>query len=112
MQRGEVWWASLGEPRGSEPGHRRPVLILSSDDFNESRIATVVIATISTNLKLIGAPGNVSISRRDSGLREESVVNVSQILTVNKSGLTERVATLQSRTMARVDDGLRLVLSI
>lgn len=112
MQRGEVWWASLGEPRGSEPGHRRPVLVLSSNDFNESRIATVVIASMTTNLRLAASPGNVPISRKESGLREDSVVNVSQILTVNKLFLTERAGTLPARVLARVEDGLRLVLAL
>jgi mRNA interferase MazF len=112
VQRGQIWWASLPAPRGSGPGFRRPVLIVQSDDFNRSRISTVVVAVITSNLVLAGAPGNVRLPARASGLSKVSVVNVSQIITVDKSYLATRVSTLKATYLKQVDDGLRLVLSL
>lgn len=112
MRRGEVWWASLPVPDGSGPGLRRPVLIIQSNPFNESRIATVVVAVITSNLGLLQAHGNVRLSRSDSGLSKPSVVNVSQVFTVDKRRLTERVTALSPQIMSRVDEGVRLVLGL
>jgi mRNA interferase MazF len=112
MHRGEIWWASLPPPTGSEPGYRRPVLVVSSDDFNDTKINTVVVAAITSNVRLGAAPGNVLLKMHDSALSRDSVVNVSQILTVNKSSLTEKVTTLTGAALARVEDGLRLVLAL
>lgn len=112
MRRGEVWWASLPPPAGSGPGLRRPVVVVQSNPFNESRIATVVIAAITSNLALAEAPGNVRIGKSESGLSKPSVVNVSQILTIDRSYLTERVCTLPAQIMSRVDSGLRLVIGL
>jgi mRNA interferase MazF len=82
MSRGEVWWASLGAPAGSGPGYRRPVLVVQSNEFTESRIRTVVVAVVTSNLRLASAPGNVRCGSRATGLPRDSVVNISQILTV------------------------------
>lgn len=112
MQRGDIWWASLRPPTGSEPGYRRPVLIVQSDDFNKSRINTVVVAILTSNLRLQTAPGNVFLTKLSVGLRKDSVVNVSQVVTLNKSFLTERISTVSADKMADVDDGLRLVLNL
>lgn len=112
MRRGEVWWASLPEPAGSGPGFRRPLLIVSANSFNDSGINTVVAAVITSNIRLADAPGNVRVPSRGTGLAKPSVVNVSQIITVDKSFLTERVGRLTARLLVEVDDGLRLVLSI
>jgi mRNA interferase MazF len=112
MRRGEIWWASLPEPAGSGPGFRRPLLIVSANSFNESRIRTVVAAVITSNLRLAEAPGNVRLPGRGTGLAKPSVVNVSQIITVDKSFLTERVGHLPPRVLIEVDEGLRLVLSV
>lgn len=112
MKRGEVWWADLAEPVGSGPGYRRPVLVIQSKPFNESQIATVVVAVITTNLGLAEAPGNVRLSKSESGLPKPSVVNVSQIITLDKSVLTEKVKSLPSAVMQRIDEGLRLVLAL
>ena len=112
MRRGEIWWASLPEPAGSGPGFRRPLLIVSANSFNESRIRTVVAAVITSNLRLAEAPGNVRLPARGPGLAKPSVVNVSQIITVDKSFLTERVGHLPPRVLVEVDEGLRLVLSV
>ncbi len=112
MKRGEVWWASLPPPTGSGPGLRRPVVVVQSNPFNDSRIATVVIATITSNLALAEAPGNIRIGKSESGLSKPSVINVSQVLTLDRSYLTERVRTLPQPVMHRVDSGLRLVLGL
>ena len=112
MRRGEIWWASLPSPTGSEPGFRRPVLIVQSDHFNQSKISTVIAAAITSNTGLAAAPGNVSLSRRASGLPKASVVNVSQLATVDKGRLTARVRALSKEVMDSVDEGLQLVLSL
>lgn len=112
MRRGEVWWASLPDPQGSEPGYRRPVLIVQADEFNRSRIQTIVAVVITSNLALSAAPGNVRLKSRTSGLPKDSVVNVSQVITVDKRFLTERVKSLDAHTMSLVEEGLRLVLAL
>ena len=112
MRRGEIWWGSLPEPTGSGPGFRRPLLIVSANSFNDSRISTVVAAVITSNLRLADAPGNVRLPAKGIGLAKASAVNVSQIITVDKTFLTERIGRLNPRLLAEVDDGLRLVLSI
>ena len=112
MVRGEIWWASLPAPQRSGPGYRRPVVIVQSDPFNESRINTVVIAAITSNTRLSAAPCNILLSAEDSGLPRESVINVSQVLTVDRSYLTERINALSRSVVARLDDGLRLVMGL
>jgi mRNA interferase MazF len=112
MHRGEIWWASLGEPERSGPGYRRPALIVQSDEFNRSRISTVIVAVLTSNTALAQAPGNVLVKARHAGLAKDSVVNVSQVITVDKQRLTERVKKLEPSVMAKIDNGLRLVLAI
>ncbi len=112
MKRGEIWWATLADPVGSEPGYRRPVLVLQSDEFNESRIRTVVVLTLTSNLRLASAPGNVPCPKTETGLPRESVVNVSQAATINKTRLTLRVGRLPARLMQQVEAGLRSVLGL
>ena len=112
MRRGEIWWASLPEPSGSGPGFRRPLLIVSANSFNDSHINTVIAAVITSNLRLADAPGNVRLPAKGTGLAKPSVVNVSQVITVDKSLLTGRIGRLSPRLLAEVDDGLRVVLSI
>ena len=112
MQRGEIWWSSLPTPDGSSPGFRRPILVIQSNEFNRSRINTVVAAVITSNLALAVAPGNVRIPARSSGLKKASVVNVSQVITVDKLFLAERVGKLNTQQLSAVEDGLRLVLGV
>ena len=112
MRRGEVWWAKLPVPYGSGPGYRRPVVIIQSDSFNESRIGTVVTAVITSNVRLRYAPGNVFLERNEHGLSKDSVVNVSQIITLDRSLLTERVTVLPHWTMDAVDSGLQSVIGL
>ena len=112
MQRGEIWWVSLPSTKGSGPGRRRPVLIVQSDAFNASRIRTVIAAVITSNPDLSAAPGNLLLRRRDSGLPRDSVVNVSQLITLDKAYLTERAGKVPKRHTGAIDEGLRLVLAI
>lgn len=112
MKRGEVWWASLPDPLGSMPGYRRPVLLIQSDAFTASNINTIAVLAITTNLRLSNSPGNVMVSPKQSGLPRDSVINVSQIITVDKASLTEWVGALPARIMDRVEEGLRLVLGL
>lgn len=112
IERGEIWWADLPEPVGSSPGLPRPVLIVQSDKFNRSLINTVVIAVITTNLKLANAEGNVLLTARQSGLPKDSVVNVSQLFTIDESLLRDYVSALPAKKLEQVEDGLRLVLSL
>jgi mRNA interferase MazF len=112
IRRGEIWWANLPEPTGSGPGYRRPVLVVQSDDFNRSRIATAIVVVITSNLNLIQAPGNVLLSQKVTGLPKESVANVSQVLTVDKSFLTEKISELPNYLLEQVENGLRLVMNL
>ena len=112
MKRGEIWWASLPEPTGSGPGYRRPVLIIQTNEFNRSAIRTVIVAAITSNRSLAAAPGNVELSTRGTGLNVISVVNVSQVVTLDKDFLTERVGRVPPSAMRRIEDGLRLVLAL
>ncbi len=112
MKRGEIWWASLPQPTGSGPGYRRPVLVVQANSFNESRISTVLVAVITSNIKLAKAPGNVRIAKSDSKLSKTSVVNVSQLLTIDRQFLTKRVSSLPQSAMKQVNNGLKLVLCL
>ena len=112
MKRGEIWWATLRAPRASEPGYRRPVLVIQSDPFNRSVIHTVIAAVITSNTRLAKAPGNVLLTEKQSGLPKPSVVNVSQIVTLDRTHLTECVGTLTDGRLRVVEAGLRLVLSL
>jgi mRNA interferase MazF len=112
LRRGEIWWADLPDPDGSGPGYRRPVLIVQSDAFNRSRLATATVVALTANLRLVDAPGNVLVSARQSDLPRDSVANVTQVLTLDRARLTERVGRLSSRDLAQVDNGLRLALAL
>ena len=110
MERGEVWWADLDPSDKSELAFRRPLLIVQSNGFNRSRIATTIAVVMTSNLRLAEAPGNVFVPSEDSGLPKDSVVNVSQILTLEKSALSDRAGKLAPRYMRAVNDGLKLVV--
>ncbi len=102
----------MSEPFGSSPGYRRPVLIVQDDEFNQSLINTVVVAAITGNMRISKAKGNVLITSNQSGLPKDSVINVSQLLTVDKSILIEYVSNLSESKINLVDEGLRVVLSL
>jgi mRNA interferase MazF len=112
IQRGEIWWATLSDPFGSEPGYRRPLLIIQGNEFNASRISTVIAIVITSNLKLARAPGNVLLPKKVTGLPKDSVANVSQIITIDKNYLTERVGRISATFLAQIEIGLRLVLDL
>ncbi len=111
-RRGEVWWASLEAPRGSGPGYRRPVLVVQSNSFNASSIQTVIVASITSNLSVADAPGNLRLPKSAAGLKRPSVVNVSQLLSADRSFFRERLGVLSRRQMNAVVEGLRLVLAL
>ena len=112
VERGSIWWADLAEPRGSEPGFRRPFLIAQAESFNRSRIQTVIGVVLTSNLRLVEAPGNVLVPAKASGLPKDSVVNVSQIVTLDRDYLLEPVGKLDKGLLRQVEDGLRLVLHL
>jgi mRNA interferase MazF len=112
VERGQVWTADLGEPEGSEPGYNRPVLIVQSDAFNRSRLQTVIAVVLSTNLRLVDAPGNVLIPAKASGLRKDSVANVSQVITVDREFLIELAGRVRGQFLTDVENGLRLILGL
>ena len=112
VRRGEIWWAELPEPLNSEPGYKRPLLVIQSNEFNKSRINTVIAAVITTNTRLAAAPGNILLSAKKSKLPEEIVINVSRIITIDKSFLAEKVHTLSRQIMVKVGEGVRLVLRL
>jgi mRNA interferase MazF len=112
MTRGEIWWADLGIPFGSEPGFKRPVVIIQDDSFNRSRIQTVVVSAITTNLRLAEAPGNLYLEKSDSGLSKDGVINISQISTLDKQRLLEKVGTLSYEIVREMNAGLRLILNL
>ena len=112
IRRGQLWWTDFAEPRGSEPGYRHPVLVLQRDDVNASRISTVVVCVLTSNVALAKAPGNTLLPKRRTGLRHDSVANASQIATVDKSDLEELIGTLPGGLMDAVDQGIRWFLQL
>jgi mRNA interferase MazF len=110
IAQGEVWRADLGEPAGSEPGFRRPVVIVQGDAFNRSSLRTVVCVSLTSNVRWADAPGNVLLPGRATGLPRDSVVNVSQLVTVDRAALTERVGALSASSLELVLGGIDIVL--
>ena len=107
---GEVWWADLPSPTGSGPGYRRPVVVVQSDHLNRSRLATVVCVPLTSNLKYAEAPGNVLLRARAAGLSKDSVANPTQIVSLDKELLTERIAKLSKNAMASILGGIDIIL--
>jgi mRNA interferase MazF len=107
-----VWWADLEEPRGSEPGFRRPVLVIQSDSFNRSKLRTIIGIVLTSNTRILGAPGNVLLPEGSTGLPKDSVANVTQIVTLDESYLTQKTGRIPPKLMGQVDAGLRLVLDL
>jgi mRNA interferase MazF len=112
MQKGEVWWATLPASVGSGPGGRRPVVIVQADKFTQSRIRTVIVVILTTNLVLAKAPGNVFLPQSASGLNRDSVANISQVLTVDKTLLTDFISVLPDPLILQIEEGLKLVLGL
>ena len=112
IRRGELWWATLPQSSASEPGFRRPVLIVQADAFNRSGIRTVIAAVLTSNLRLAEVPGNVELNTDESGLPKDSVVNISQIVSIDRSRLDERVGFISADKLEAVHRGLRMILDI
>src|SRR5215203_2286640 len=112
IERGQIWWADLPEPRASSPGYQHPVVIIQSDDFNQTKLNTVIGAVITSNLDLAEMPGNVLLKKEQTELPKDSVVNVTQIITVDKTELLEYIGTISERKMEQIEKGLRLILSL
>jgi mRNA interferase MazF len=112
VQRREVWWANLDEPTGSEPGFRRPTLVVQSDAFNRSRLRTVLCVVLTSNARLLSTPGNVLLPAGSTGLPKDSVANVTQLITLDVDFLTERTGRVPPGLMTQVDAGLKLVLDL
>lgn len=110
INQGDVYWIELDEPEASEPGYRHPHVIVQNNLFNRSNIKTVLVCPLTTNLKRANAPGNVRIDRKESNLPKESVVNVSQVFTVDKSQLDDFIGTLSPRRITEILNGIKLVL--
>jgi mRNA interferase MazF len=110
ISQGDIFWIDLDEPSGSEPGYRHPHVVVQNNVFNRSRINTVVVCALTSNLKRAAAPGNVLLEPREANLPKQSVVNVSQIFTVDKSQLGEKIGTLSRRRVREILDGIRLLL--
>lgn len=112
IQRGNVYWADLGQAVGSRPAKRRPVLVVQADSFNESRLATVLVVVITSNTALAAMPGNVFLPAAATGLPRDSVVNVTAVITLNKSDLNDQVCHVPDSLLYEVDRGLRRVLNL
>lgn len=112
IRRGEIHWVDLGEPRGSRPGKLRPVLVIQDDRYNESRLATTVVAVLTSNVDLARVPGNVLVPAALSGLAKDSVVNASAVVTVDKRDLADCAGAIPAPLMTQVDAGLRQVLAL
>ncbi len=112
VSRGDIHWVDLGSVRGSAPAKRRPVLVVQADPFNRSRLATVVVCVVTSNTAAAELPGNVFVPASASGLPKDSVVSVAQLVTLNRSDLSDRVADLPPYLLAEVDAGLRTALQL
>ncbi len=112
IERGQIWWADLPEPRGSSPGYEHPIVIIQSDSFNQTKLNTVIGVVITSNLDLAEMPGNVLIKKENSELPKDSVINITQIVTIDKSELLKYVGTVSERKIEQIENGLRLVLSL
>lgn len=112
MIRGDIFWADLGDPIGSEPGNRRPVLVVQADEFNGSRLATVIVLSITTNLNLKNVPGCVLLSSSETGLPKDSICNVTQIKTIDRRRVDEHVGQLDDAALFMVDNVMKRVLGL
>ncbi len=112
MVRGELWWADLGLPRGSAPALRRPVVVISADQYNRSNLRTITVAVLTSNAQLAALPGNVAVPADVAGIEADSVVNVTQIATIDRGALEERISALPDWLMAQVDAGLGRALAL
>jgi mRNA interferase MazF len=109
IKQGDIYWVDLGEPSGSEPGYRHPHIVIQNNIFNSSNISTVVVCSLTTNLHRAKAPGNITLNKGEANLPKESVVNISQIYTVNKSDLIEKIGQVSEKRISEILEGLNLL---
>ncbi len=110
INQGDIFWIDLGAPSGSAPGFKHPHVVIQNNIFNRSRINTVVVCALTSNLKRAHAPGNILLSKGEANLKKDSVVNISQIITVDKSDLIERIGSLSSSCIKQIIEGLKLLI--
>ncbi len=110
IKQGDLYWVDLGIPRNSEPGYRHPFVVIQNNLFNQSNINTVVVCALTSNIKRARAPGNVLLRKGEGNLKKESVVNISQLLTVNRSDLAERIGSLPLARTKEIVEGIRLLV--
>lgn len=109
INQGEIYWVDLGEPSGSEPGYRHPHIVMQNNIFNSSNISTVVVCSLTTNLNRAKAPGNIALTKGEANLPKKSVVNISQIYTVNKSDLIDKIGQVSEKRVDEILEGLNLL---
>jgi mRNA interferase MazF len=110
VKQGDIFWVELGTPRGSEPAYRHPCVVIQNNVFNQSKINTIVVCTLTSNLKRANAPGNVLLRKGEGGLKKDSVVNISQTITINKTDLVEKIGSLSPTRISEVIDGVLLLI--
>lgn len=110
IKQGDIYWLTLDEPSGSEPGYKHPHVVIQNNVFNRSQVRTVIVLALTSNLKRAGAPGNVLLEKGEANLPKQSVVNVSQLFTVDKSQLAEYIGTLSSRRVREILNGIQVVI--
>ncbi|MBI3814164.1 MAG: type II toxin-antitoxin system PemK/MazF family toxin [Nitrospinae bacterium] len=110
IKQGDIYWINLGIPQGSEPGYRHPHVVVQNNVFNQSRINTVVVCAVTSNIKRANAPGNILLKKGEGGLKKDSVVNILQVITVDKSDLAEKIGTLPLSRVKHIIEGVKLLI--
>ena len=110
IKQGDIFWVELGVPRGSEPGYRHPHVVVQNNLFNQSKINTVVVCALTSNLERARSPGNVLLRKGEGNLKKESVVNITQMITVNKSDLIEKIGSLSPTRISEIIEGITLLI--
>ena len=110
IKQGDIYWVDLGIPEGSEPGYKHPHVVIQNNVFNASKINTVVVCALTTNLKRANAPGNILLKKGEGNLKKDSVVNISQIITADKSDLVEKIGSLSSSKVKQIIEGVKLLI--
>jgi len=110
IKQGDICWVDLGKPSGSEPGYRHPHLVIQNNVFNKSRINTVIVCSLTSNLQRAQSPGNVLMQKGEANLTKQSVINITQIFTVDKVDLTEKIGAISSERMAQIMEGIELLI--
>lgn len=110
INQGDIFWVDLEDPKGSEPGYRHPHVVIQNNVFNKSKINTVVVCALTSNLKRATSPGNIALRKGEGNLPKDSVVNISQVVTLNKSDLAEKIGSLPPKKIQQIVDGIKLLV--